>query len=78
MKLLRKLCRATRARRPVSGYKYPYHICLRLHMFAYHALRATRPEVREVDETTLEDLMKGESAGWIMRARVEVPGAGSP
>jgi sugar lactone lactonase YvrE len=31
-----------------------------------------------VDETTLEDLMEGESTRWIMRARVEVPGAGSP
>jgi sugar lactone lactonase YvrE len=31
-----------------------------------------------VDETTIEGLPKGESTGWIMRARVEVPGAGSP
>lgn len=31
-----------------------------------------------VDETTLEGLVKGASTGWIMRARVEVPGAGSP
>jgi sugar lactone lactonase YvrE len=31
-----------------------------------------------VDETTPEGLVKGESTGWIMRARVEVPGAGSP
>jgi sugar lactone lactonase YvrE len=31
-----------------------------------------------VDETTLEGLMKGESTGWIMQARVDVPGAGSP
>ncbi|MCX5042710.1 SMP-30/gluconolactonase/LRE family protein [Aldersonia sp. NBC_00410] len=31
-----------------------------------------------VDETTHEGLMKGESKGWIMQARVEVPGAGSP
>lgn len=31
-----------------------------------------------VDETTHEGLVTGESTGWIMRARVEVPGAGSP
>lgn len=31
-----------------------------------------------VDETTEEDLVKGESTGRIMRARVDVPGAGSP
>ena len=31
-----------------------------------------------VDETTDEGLVKGESTGWIMQARVEVPGAGSP
>ncbi len=31
-----------------------------------------------VDETTHEGMAKGESAGWIMRARVQVPGAGSP
>ena len=31
-----------------------------------------------IDETTPEGLVKGESTGWIMRARVEVPGAGSP
>jgi sugar lactone lactonase YvrE len=31
-----------------------------------------------VDQTTLEDLVKGESKGWIMQARVDVPGAGSP
>jgi sugar lactone lactonase YvrE len=31
-----------------------------------------------VDETTQEGLVTGESTGWIMRARVEVPGAGSP
>ncbi|MGZ5363175.1 MAG: SMP-30/gluconolactonase/LRE family protein [Mycobacterium sp.] len=30
------------------------------------------------DDTTLEGLMKGESTGWIMQARVDVPGAGSP
>ncbi|MGZ5378231.1 MAG: hypothetical protein ACXWD8_09480 [Mycobacterium sp.] len=31
-----------------------------------------------VDDTTLEGLMKGESTGWIMQARVDVPGAGLP
>lgn len=31
-----------------------------------------------VDDTTQEGLMKGESTGWIMRARVDVPGVGSP
>ncbi|MGZ5391108.1 MAG: SMP-30/gluconolactonase/LRE family protein [Mycobacterium sp.] len=30
------------------------------------------------DDTTLEGLMKGESTGWIMQARVDVPGAGLP
>lgn len=31
-----------------------------------------------VDDTTPEGLLEGKSQGWIMRARVEVPGAGSP
>ena len=31
-----------------------------------------------IDETTHEGLMKGESTGRIMQARVDVPGAGSP
>jgi sugar lactone lactonase YvrE len=31
-----------------------------------------------IDDTTLEGLVAGESTGWIMRARVDVPGAGSP
>lgn len=31
-----------------------------------------------VDDTTVEGLVKGESTGWIMQARVDVPGAGSP
>jgi sugar lactone lactonase YvrE len=31
-----------------------------------------------VDDTTIEGLMTGESTGWIMQARVEVPSAGSP
>ncbi|MDG5482160.1 SMP-30/gluconolactonase/LRE family protein [Mycolicibacterium gadium] len=31
-----------------------------------------------VDDTTLEGLVKGESTGWILQARVDVPGAGSP
>ena len=31
-----------------------------------------------VDHTTLEGLVNGESTGWIMQARVDVPGAGSP
>jgi sugar lactone lactonase YvrE len=31
-----------------------------------------------IDETTLEGLVTGESKGWIMQARVDVPGAGSP
>jgi sugar lactone lactonase YvrE len=31
-----------------------------------------------IDDTTIEGLVKGESTGWIMRARVDVPGAGSP
>ncbi|WP_231123259.1 SMP-30/gluconolactonase/LRE family protein [Mycobacterium asiaticum] len=30
------------------------------------------------DETTHEDLVQGKSTCWILRARVEVPGAGSP
>lgn len=31
-----------------------------------------------IDETTQEGLVKGRSTGWIMQARVDVPGAGSP
>ena len=31
-----------------------------------------------IDETTHEGLVNGESTGWIMQARVDVPGAGSP
>lgn len=31
-----------------------------------------------IDETTLEGLVAGEWTGWIMQARVDVPGAGSP
>jgi sugar lactone lactonase YvrE len=31
-----------------------------------------------VDETTHEGLMTGESTGWIIWARVQVPGGGSP
>jgi len=31
-----------------------------------------------VDDTTIEGVAKGESTGWVMRARVDVPGAGSP
>lgn len=31
-----------------------------------------------VDDTTFEGLIAGESTGWIMQARVDVPGAGSP
>jgi sugar lactone lactonase YvrE len=31
-----------------------------------------------IDDTTLEGLVKGESTGWIMQARVDVPAAGSP
>ena len=31
-----------------------------------------------VDHTTSEGLVKGDSTGWIMQARVQVPGAGSP
>lgn len=31
-----------------------------------------------IDDTTHEGLVAGESTGWIMQARVEVPGAGSP
>ncbi len=31
-----------------------------------------------IDDTTQEGLVKGESTGWIMQARVEVPGSGSP
>ena len=31
-----------------------------------------------IDDTTHEGLVKGESTGWIMQARVDVPGAGSP
>ena len=31
-----------------------------------------------IDDTTHEGLAKGESTGWIMQARVDVPAAGSP
>jgi sugar lactone lactonase YvrE len=31
-----------------------------------------------IDDTTLEGLVAGESTGWIMQTRVDVPGAGSP
>lgn len=31
-----------------------------------------------VDDTTLEGLVAGASTGWIMQARVDVPGTGSP
>ena len=31
-----------------------------------------------IDDTTHEGLVAGESTGWIMQARVDVPGAGSP
>jgi sugar lactone lactonase YvrE len=31
-----------------------------------------------IDQTTLEGLVAGESKGWIMQARVNVPGVGSP
>jgi sugar lactone lactonase YvrE len=31
-----------------------------------------------IDDTTHEGMMKGESTGRIMQARVDVPGAGSP
>lgn len=31
-----------------------------------------------VDDTTEEGLLSGESTGWVMQARVDVPGAGSP
>jgi sugar lactone lactonase YvrE len=31
-----------------------------------------------IDETTFEGIATGESTGWIMQARVDVPGAGSP
>jgi sugar lactone lactonase YvrE len=31
-----------------------------------------------IDDTTNEGLVKGESTGWIMQARIDVPGAGSP
>ncbi|OBF27152.1 gluconolaconase [Mycobacterium sp. ACS1612] len=31
-----------------------------------------------IDDTTVEGLVKGESTGWIMQARVDVPGACSP
>jgi sugar lactone lactonase YvrE len=31
-----------------------------------------------VDDTTIEGLGKGESTGWIMQSRVDVPGVGSP
>ena len=31
-----------------------------------------------IDDTTSEGMVKGESKGWIMQARVDVPGAGSP
>jgi sugar lactone lactonase YvrE len=31
-----------------------------------------------IDDTTLEGLVAGESTGWIMQARVDVPGIGSP
>jgi sugar lactone lactonase YvrE len=31
-----------------------------------------------IDETTQEGIVTGQSTGWIMQARVDVPGAGSP
>jgi sugar lactone lactonase YvrE len=31
-----------------------------------------------IDETTLEDMVAGKSTAWVMQARVDVPGAGSP
>ena len=31
-----------------------------------------------IDDTTLEGLVAGDSTGWIMQARVDVPAAGSP
>jgi hypothetical protein len=31
-----------------------------------------------VDDTTLEGVVKGDSTGWILQARADVPGAGSP
>ncbi|MDT5363369.1 MAG: hypothetical protein QOC69_5131 [Mycobacterium sp.] len=31
-----------------------------------------------IDDTTIKGLLKGESTGWVMQARVDVPGAGSP
>jgi sugar lactone lactonase YvrE len=31
-----------------------------------------------IDETTQEGMVTGESTGWILQARVDVPGAGSP
>lgn len=31
-----------------------------------------------IDDTTFEGLVTGESTGWIMQARVDVPGTGSP
>lgn len=31
-----------------------------------------------VDDTTIDGLVRGESTGWILQARVDVPGAGSP
>jgi sugar lactone lactonase YvrE len=31
-----------------------------------------------IDDTTIEGVTKGESTGWIMQARVDVPAAGSP
>jgi sugar lactone lactonase YvrE len=31
-----------------------------------------------IDETTQEGIMTGESTGWILQARVDVPGVGSP
>jgi sugar lactone lactonase YvrE len=31
-----------------------------------------------IDDTTIKGLLQGESTGWIMQARVDVPGAGSP
>lgn len=31
-----------------------------------------------VDDTTIEALLAGESTGWILQTRVDIPGAGSP
>jgi sugar lactone lactonase YvrE len=31
-----------------------------------------------IDDTTIKGLLKGESTGWVMQARVDIPGAGSP